>query len=66
MKCSVCEVPCGYGALCLTMVKDMLESVNLCSKCSRQLLGAEAVERLTRLLNVKAWVQPTLPGLAHL
>ncbi len=61
MKCSICESRCGYGALCLSIVSDEIDTVNLCQRCRVKLLGKEIDERVRRLVRLKGWVQVRLP-----
>ena len=61
MKCSVCGKPCSYGALCLSVLSDQFDTVNLCNRCRQQLLGKEVDERVRRLVRLRGWVQPRLP-----
>ncbi len=61
MKCAICQKSCGYGALCLSIVTDEIDTVNLCHHCREQLLGKEVDERVRRLVRMHGWVQVRLP-----
>lgn len=63
MRCAVCARPLGYGALCLSVVHEAIETVNLCTSCRRTLLGAEVDDRVGRLMRLKGWTQPRLPDI---
>ncbi len=60
MKCSICEKPCGYGALVLSILTDQIDSVNLCWRCREKLLGKEVDGRVRRLVRLRGWVQVRL------
>ncbi len=61
MKCSICDRHCGYGALCLSIITDEIDTVNLCHHCRAKLFGSEVDERVRRLVRLKGWVQVRLP-----
>lgn len=61
MKCSVCEAACGWGALVVSVVGTETDTVQVCNRCRRTLLGPEVDERVRRLVRLKGWVQPALP-----
>ncbi len=61
MKCSVCGRHAGFGTLCLSIVTDQIDTVNLCHHCRTKLLGTEVDERVRRLVALKGWTQLRLP-----
>ncbi len=61
MKCSICDRPCGYGALCLSIVTDQIDTVNICNRCRSQLFDRTTDERVRRLVRLKGWIQVRLP-----
>jgi len=61
VKCSICDRHCGYGALCLSIITDEIDTVNLCYHCRAKLFGSEVDERVRRLVRLKGWVQVRLP-----
>lgn len=46
----------------IALYSDRVETVTLCTKCRRQLLGAEVDDRISKLIRHAGWVQPTLPS----
>lgn len=63
MKCSICSNACSYGAMCITIFLDQMDTINLCTRCRLQLLGDEADQRVRRAVRLTGWVQPQLPHL---
>ena len=62
MRCAVCANPVGIGALVLSICTDQVDTVVLCTKCRHELFGREVDNAVARLVRLKGWVQPRLPG----
>jgi len=62
MRCVMCSNQVGYGAMMIALYSDRVETITLCTRCRRQLLGAEVDDSVTKIVRHTGWVQPTLPN----